>query len=185
MFGVDDLFFLVAGPVHFIKKCMDENGTRYAVQQYSKQKGYDLSRQNELKRIAYSASVADRKEFNRMVRRTVRRGKNSWDVILAIRQISLLEGWKYYDAGEQYSDPAYVSLIGGKWPDYQTPGEFCGKFVGDEKALAMNEETQRREKWRSGVQWAECVDVFPMDYETEEAYRSAVARAYEKMRAGG
>ena len=178
MFCVDDLFFLIAGPAHFFGKCADESATRYAVQQNSKQKGYNLTRQNEIKRMAYSASAEERTAFNHLVRRTVRRGKNSWDVILAIRQISLLEGWKYYDAGEQYSDPAYVELIGGKWPDYQIPGEFCGKFVGDDKAREMNMETARREEWRSRTTHGTCVEIFPMDYETENAYQEAVAHAY-------
>ena len=81
-------------------------------------------------------------------------------------------------------DPAYVELIGGKWPDYQIPGEFCGKFVGDDKAREMNTETARREEWRSRTPHGTCVEIFPTDYETEKAYQEAVAHAYSLTHRG-
>ena len=64
------------------------------------------------------------------------------------------------------------------------PGEFCGKFVGDDKAREMNTETARREEWRSRTPHGTCVEIFPTDYETEKAYQEAVAHAYSLTHRG-
>lgn len=180
MFGIDDLFFILAGTTYAMAKGLNAAGNHAAREAYATKKGYNRDRQRELEDMVYSVDLNMRKRFNVMVGRTVDLDAN-FDAKLAVRQISLREGWQYYDLDEAYSDPYFVKIEGGKWPPGKMPGEYFGKAAfGVEKALDMNAETDRRMTWIKQCPHGEEVDVFPMDYDTEEDYRDAVKIQHSK-----
>lgn len=177
-----ELFIVIAGITYFSVKCIGESSRNYAEKQYVAQKGYDLNRQKELERMITSLDPEERMEFNKLLGRTVRLKDGGYDAILAVRQISLREGWQYYYVPELGSDPKFVKLSGGKWPKWETPGRYPAmSLIGKSKAIEMNEETDRRISWVDRCPHGNEVELFPMDFQDEDEYRRAVKRMYERM----
>lgn len=154
-----DLFIALAGGAYLAGKCANERMTVYRRNCEYDAKGYNYARQNQLDRMKHSADPEQRKQFDRLLGRTMNRNDGGWDGKLAVRQISLREGWTYLD----YS---HVGLA----------------LVGPENAARMNEETDRRKVWIDRCPHGHDVDLFPMDYPTEEAYREAVQKTYYRWR---
>ena len=100
------------------------------------------------------------------------------DRMLALRQIALKEGWKYYEFGDLLADPVYTKLTGMK----------CNPNINscapdwDAIAQELNEETERKEVWRDRCEHGREVDVFPMDYGSEYRYRVHVDIRYHSWR---
>ena len=84
------------------------------------------------------------------------------------------------------SDPKFVKVSGGKWPDWKIPRKYpCMNLVGQDKAIEMNAETDRRTSWINRCPHGREVDVFPMDFQDEEEYREAVNFQIAKRQSGG
>lgn len=118
MFGIDDLFFFLAGTAYSAAGGVNAAANRAAAQQYVNQMNYNQERQHQLEMMVDSASIADRKEFDELLGRVVDR-KNGYEKRAAIREIAEREGWRYFDPSELLKDPSYVKLIGGKVPDWK------------------------------------------------------------------
>lgn len=113
MFGIDDLFFFLAGTAYSAAGGINAAASRTAAQQYINQMNYNQKRQHQLEMMVDSASIADRKAFDDLLGRVVDR-KNGYEKRAAIREIAEREGWKYFEPSELLKDPNYVRLLGGK-----------------------------------------------------------------------
>lgn len=181
-----ELFIILAGAACFTAKCLVEGSRNHAEKQYVSQKGFNLDRQRELERMMTSLDPEEKMEFNRLLGRTVKLNDGGYDAILSVRQISLREGWQYYYVPELGSDPKFVKVSGGKWLDWKIPGKYpCMNSVGQDKAIEMNAETDRRASWIDRCPHGHEVDVFPMDFQNEEEYRRAVNIQIAKRQSGG
>lgn len=177
-----ELFIIIAGVTYFSAKCIGENLRSHTEKQYIAQKGFNLKRQKDLERMMTSLDPEERMRFNRLLGRTAKLKDGGYDAILAVRQISLREGWQYYYVPELGSDPKFVKISGGKWPKWETPGRYPAmSLVGKNKAVEMNEETDRRASWIERCPHGNEVEVFPMDFQSEDEYRNAVKRVYERI----
>lgn len=88
-----EVLFFSAGVLYIAGKGLNSAANRTVEQQYVKQLGFNHERQRQLERMVCSPDPEERKAFDRMVRRTVDRTK-WWDEQLAVREISIREGWK-------------------------------------------------------------------------------------------
>lgn len=181
MFGIDDLLFMLAGTAYATVNGVNAGANRTLEKQYIENMGFNRERQTELEQMAYSVDQNVRKQFDCLVSRTVDR-KLGFDVKLAIREISIREGWRYYDISELCSDPYYVKLIGGKWPKGRKPHDFFQKAaIGQDKALEMVAETEHRKDWIRRCPHGDEVTIFPMDFRTEDEYRASVEKTFFEM----
>lgn len=118
MFGIDDLFFFLAGAAYSTAGGVNAAANRTAAQQYVNQMNYNQERQHQLEMMVDSACITDRKAFDELLGRVVDR-KNWYEKRMAIKEIAEREGWRYFDPSELLKDPTYVKLIGGKIPDWK------------------------------------------------------------------
>lgn len=176
-----ELFLISAGVIYIAVKSVGHSAQVTASKQYIARHGFDQERQAELERMLNSADPEERKQFRRLLGRTVKRD-GGWDYRLAVRQISLREGWRYYYLDELYSDPAFVKMNGWKWDECRTPGKYAmSDLIGEARAKELNLETERRKLWSDRCPHGGEVDLFPMDFSTEEDYQKAVAIRYRNL----
>lgn len=182
-------FFSILGGVgYFWGKGLNDIAKRDAGEAYLNAQGYNRDRQRYLDSLVYSTVPEERMKFCRLVGRHVSpTGRNlsdgfhideSRDRMLALRQIALKEGWKYYDSGDLLADPVYTKLTGMKC----NPN--INSLAPDWDAIAqeMNEETARKEVWKDRCKHGHEVDVFPMDFGSEYNYQCAVRSEYYAWR---
>lgn len=174
MFGIDDFFWMLGGGTYVAAKGIGACVNRVVHDQYIAEKGFNRARQSQLENMFHSTDPMDRIKINRLVGRTVNY-RNEMERKLAVREISIREGWQYHDIDEICSDPKYIKMIGGKWPSGKVPGRYYGdNLTGDGAARRKIAETERRKEWTARCPHGDEVDLFPMDFDTEEQYREAV-----------
>lgn len=182
------LFSILAGAGYFVGKTLGDTAKRDAGEAYINAQGYNRERQQYLWHLSFSLDEEEQLRFCRLAGRHVsstgRDLQNGTHVsmeedrMLALRQIALKEGWKYYEFGDLLSDPVYTKLTGMK----------CNPNINscapdwDAIAQELNEETERKEVWRDRCEHGREVDVFPMDYGSEYRYRVHVDIRYHSWR---
>lgn len=182
---IAEFFIMLGGAAYFAGKCLNESGRKGATQRWINSQNFNQKRQHELELMAYDKDPEKRRELNRLVKRTVGKRKDipfGDDVKLAVRQISQNEGWRFYYILELHSYPAFVKMEGGKWDKSRSIGMYDGYHTfGAHIALMMNRETKEREAWIGRCPHGDEVEIYPMDYETEEEYQAAVEKEYHKV----
>ncbi len=172
-----EFLLMLAGGAYIAGKGFGEIGGRAAEQTYIASRGFNRVRQSMLERMATSADRKACMEFERMCG-YIPHGEHERK--MAVREISIREGWRYWDASELFDDPAYVKLIGGKYPDYLDPIAMKIKWKAvEDKAKEHIAEVDRRKAWIARCEHGDEVHVFPMNFATEDLYRAAVAYAYQ------
>ena len=182
------LFSILAGAGYFVGKTLGDTAKRDAGEAYINAQGYNRERQQYLWHLSFSLDEEEQLRFCRLAGRHVSStGRDlpngthvsmEEDRMLALRQIALKEGWKYYEFGDLLSDPVYTKLTGMK----------CNPNINscapdwDAIAQELNEETERKEVWRDRCEHGREVDVFPMDYGSEYRYRVHVDIRYHSWR---
>ena len=182
------LFSILAGAGYFVGKTLGDTAKRDAGEAYINAQGYNRERQQYLWHLSFSLDEEEQLRFCRLAGRHVSStGRDlpngthvsmEEDRMLALRQIALKEGWKYYEFGDLLSDPVYTKLTGMK----------CNPNINscapdwDAIAQELNEETERKEVWRDRCEHGREVDVFPMDYGSEYWYRVDVDIRYHSWR---
>ena len=182
------LFSILAGAGYFVGKTLGDTAKRDAGEAYINAQGYNRERQWYLEHLSFSLDEEEQLRFCRLAGRHVSStGRDlpngthvsmEEDRMLALRQIALKEGWKYYEFGDLLSDPVYTKLTGMK----------CNPNINscapdwDAIAQELNEETERKEVWRDRCEHGREVDVFPMDYGSEYRYRVHVDIRYHSWR---
>ena len=182
------LFSILAGAGYFVGKTLGDTAKRDAGEAYINAQGYNRERQQYLWHLSFSLDEDEQLRFCRLAGRHVSStGRDlpngthvsaEEDRMLALRQIALKEGWKYYEFGDLLSDPVYTKLTGMK----------CNPNINscapdwDAIAQELNEETERKEVWRDRCEHGREVDVFPMDYGSEYRYRVHVDIRYHSWR---
>ena len=182
------LFSILAGAGYFVGKTLGDTAKRDAGEAYINAQGYNRERQQYLWHLSFSLDEEEQLRFCRLAGRHVSStGRDlpngthvsmEEDRMLALRQIALKEGWKYYEFGDLLSDPVYTKLTGMK----------CNPNINscapdwDAIAQELNEETERKEVWRDRCEHGREVDVFPMDYGSEYLYRIHVDGRYHSWR---
>lgn len=143
--------------------------------------GFNQDRQWECERMLFSANPEVINKIDSMLKRTVNLDDNL-DCKLAVRQISIYEGWKYWDINEIETDPVALKAFGRKLPEYEKPYQYYGKeCTGDEMAKRVIEETNHRKTWVLRCPHGpEMKKIFPMDYINEQKYQRAVAYEFSK-----
>lgn len=182
------LFSILAGAGYFVGKTLGDTAKRDAGEAYINAQGYNRERQQYLWHLSFSLDEDEQLRFCRLAGRHVSStGRDlpngthvsaEEDRMLALRQIALKEGWKYYEFGDLLADPVYTKLTGMK----------CNPNINscapdwDAIAQELNEETERKEVWRDRCEHGREVDVFPMDYGSEYRYRVHVDIRYHSWR---
>lgn len=182
------LFSILAGAGYFVGKTLGDTAKRDAGEAYINAQGYNRERQQYLWHLSFSLDEDEQLRFCRLAGRHVSStGRDlpngthvsvEEDRMLALRQIALKEGWKYYEFGDLLADPVYTKLTGMK----------CNPNINscapdwDAIAQELNEETERKEVWRDRCEHGREVDVFPMDYGSEYWYRVDVDIRYHSWR---
>ena len=181
-------FSILGGAGYFWGKGLNDIAKRDAGEAYLNAQGYNRDRQWYLDSLVYSTVPEERMKFCRLVGRHVfPTGRDlsdgshideDRDRMLALRQIALKEGWKYYDSGDLLADPVYTKLTGMKC----NPN--INSLAPDWDAIAqeLNEETARKEVWKDRCKHGHEVDVFPMDFGSEYNYQCAVRSEYYAWR---
>lgn len=182
------LFSILAGAGYFVGKTLGDTAKRDAGEAYINAQGYNRERQQYLWHLSFSLDEDEQLRFCRLAGRHISStGRDlpngthvsvEEDRMLALRQIALKEGWKYYEFGDLLADPVYTKLTGMK----------CNPNINscapdwDAIAQELNEETERKEVWRDRCEHGREVDVFPMDYGSEYRYRVHVDIRYHSWR---
>ena len=181
-------FSILGGAGYFWGKGLNDIAKRDAGEAYLNAQGYNRDRQRYLDSLVYSTVPEERMKFCRLVGRHVSpTGRDlsdgshideNRDRMLALRQIALKEGWKYYDSGDLLADPVYTKLTGMKC------NPSINSLAPDWDAIAqkLNEETERKEVWKDRCKHGHEVDVFPMDFGSEYNYQCAVRSEYYAWR---
>jgi len=168
--------WMLAGAGYIVGKGLNEAGYHGAEQTYIASRGFNKERQFQLECMATSADRMECMEFERLCG-YIPHGERERK--MAVHEISIREGWRYYDSTELFNDPAYVKLIGGKCPDWVDPKEMERKWKAiEDKAKEHIAEVDRRREWIARCEHGDEVHVFPMNFATEALYRAAVAYAY-------
>lgn len=171
-----ELFWMIAGGGYIAGRGAKETMDHAAEQMYIASRGFNKDRQRMLERMATSADRLERMEFERLCG-YIPHGEH--ERRMAVREISIREGWRYYDSTELFNDPSYVKLIGGKRPDWVNQKEVEKKWSAiEDKAREHIAEVDRRNEWILRCEHGDEVHVFPMNFATEALYRAAVAYAY-------
>lgn len=177
---LSEFLWMLAGGGYIAGRAAKETVGLAAEQQYIASCGFNRERQRMLERMATSADRAERMEFERMCG-YIPHGEHERK--MAVREISIREGWRYYDATELFNNPSYLKLIGGKCPEWVDPKEMERKWKAvEDKAKERIAEIERRKAWIERCEHGDEVHVSPMNFETEALYRAAVAHAYLNRR---
>ncbi len=175
-FMLIELFWIIAGVAYVAGVGMEATGGRAAERAYIASRGFNKERQYQLERMSTSADRTECMAFERLCG-YIPHGEHERK--MAVREISIREGWRYYDTNELFDDPAYVKLIGGKYPDWCDPIAMKIKWKAvEDKAKEHIAEVDRRKAWIARCEHGDEVHVFPMNFATEALYRAAVAYAY-------
>lgn len=172
------LFWIIVGVVYIATKVIKIDAIPTKERAYMAARGFNTARQYALERMPTSTDPAKRMEFARLCGYTPH---GEWEERMAVREISIREGWRYYDTAEVHDDPQYVKIIGGKYPKWLPPGTMAQKWKSvEDRARQHIAEVDRRKAWIERCPHGEEFDIFPMDYETEEDYQDAVEARYLK-----
>ena len=173
------LFWIIIGVVYIATKAIKIDAIPTKERAYMAARGFNTARQYALERMPTSTDPAKRIEFARLCGYTPH---GEWEERMAVREISIREGWRYYDTAEVHDDPQYVKIIGGKYPKWLPPGTMAQKWKSvEDRARQHIAEVDRRKAWIERCPHGrEEPDIFPMDYETEEDYQDAVEARYLK-----
>lgn len=173
---LSELFWMIAGGGYIAGKWAKETIDHAAEQMYIASRCFNKDRQMLLECMATSADRTERMEFERLCG-YIPHGEH--ERRMAVREISIREGWRYYDSTELFNDPSYVKIIGGKCPDWIDQKEIERKWKAvEDKAREHIAEVDGRKAWIARCEHGDEVHVFPMNFETEALYRAAVAYAY-------
>ena len=171
-----ELFWMLAGGGYIAARGIKEASIPMKVQAYDKAHGFNKGRQLKLERMATSADRAECMEFARLCG-YIPNGEH--ERRRAVREISIREGWRYFDIREVSCDPVYVKINGGKYPEWNNPVLLARSWKAvEDEAKEHIAEVDRRKAWIERCEHGDEVDVFPMSFETEALYRAAVAYTY-------
>lgn len=165
---------LIFGGTFLAGKAIKEIAQNGTADDWVRSQGFNRNRQSEVERMLYSNDPSVRSKLNQTLKRTVDLN-DELDCKLAVRQISILEGWKYWDINEIETDPVALKAMGRKLPEYEQPYQYYGKaYTGEEMARKVIEETNRRNTWVLRCPHGPQTKLFPMDYINEQKYQRAV-----------
>lgn len=174
---------LLFGGTFLAGKAIKEIARSGTTDNWYESQGFNKERQWEVERMLYSTDPYAKEEIKKILKRTVNLN-DDFDCKLAVRQISIHEGWKYYDINEIETDPDALKAMGRKLPEYEKPYQYYGKaYTGEEMAAKVIAETNRRNTWILRCPHGPEMKLFPMDYIDERKYQRAVAYEFSKSSA--